>query len=585
MRIRSFFGRKMNNLKFRSKIVLIYILCVILPLTVISIYYYNDDEIKLKKQNQIDINYAVDRTYYMLSGIFSEMSVISDGLYYNTELYHLLDAQPRTNGEKLENSKQIYSIIYAFEYNNSSESSISVYTDNPYIYRSHGLYKIDDNDGTEGWYDKFLGMSKNSAVVSYYDNERQKCVVSLIRKMDNLKMQYNNCFIKIDISGRKIYETLKANSEKETMYLFDNSGRLISEGESAEYEELNIGDVGKEIIAEKNFDFPNDYKLCVFDGGRMKPDLLGGGLRVFIPLIVLIGLFSFMIITFVTRSFTDKLAELTGCTEKIRNDEYESVSEENIGNDEIGMLTRGFNKAIRRIESLINDVYKLKINQAEIESERTRATLRALNSQINPHFMFNIIEVIRMKNYSAGDYETAEVMKNMSRMFRRLITWGDDLISIKDELCFVNAYIEVQKYSADNDVCIRTNIDDAALDAMLPKMTIQVLVENAFTHGAESIISGAKIELSIEEINDRVVISVADNGRGMTKQLVDAINRGNAENIKTKRIGLKNIISRLRLYFGSDYSLRASSVERERTEVIIEIPYKTNADFEKEPTA
>ena len=190
-----------------------------------------------------------------------------------------------------------------------------------------------------------------------------------------------------------------------------------------------------------------------------------------------------------------------------------------------------------------------------------------------------------MKNYSAGDYETAEVMKNMSRMFRRLITWGDDLISIKDELCFVNAYIEVQKYSDDNDVCIRTNIDDAALDAMLPKMTIQVLVENAFTHGAESIISGAKIELSIEEINDRVVISVADNGRGMTKQLVDAINRGNAENIKTKRIGLKNIISRLRLYFGSDYSLRASSVERERTEVIIEIPYKTNADFEKEPTA
>ena len=70
----------------------------------------------------------------------------------------------------------------------------------------------------------------------------------------------------------------------------------------------------------------------------------------------------------------------------------------------------------------------------------------------------------------------------------------------------------------------------------------------------------------------------------MTKQLVDAINSGKSENIKTKRIGLKNIISRLRLYFGSDYSLCASSVERERTEVIIEIPYKTNADFEKEPT-
>lgn len=584
MRIRGFLGRQMNNLKFRSKIVLIYILCVILPLTVISIYYYKDVEIKLKKQNQTDVNYAVDRTYYMLSNLFSEMSVISDGLYYNTELYHLLDAQPLTNGEKLENSKQIYSIIYAFEYNNSSESSIAIYTDNPHIYRSHGVYKINDNDGTDGWYDKFLSMSKNSAVVSYYDNERQRCIVSLIRKMDNLKMQYGNCFIKIDVSGRKIYETLKANSEKETMYLFDNNGWIISDGESAEYEEFSIEDVNREIIAEKKFDFPNDYKLCVFDGGRMKPDLLGGGLRVFIPLIALIALLSFMVITVVTRSFTGKLTELTECTEKIRNEEYETVTEENIGNDEIGMLTRGFNKAMRRIESLINDVYKLKINQVEIENERNRANLRALNSQINPHFMFNIIEVIRMKNYSNGDYETAAVMKNMSRMFRRLITWGDDLIPIKDELCFVNAYIEVQKYSADNDVNIDIKVDDAALGAMLPKMTIQVLVENAFTHGAESIMSGAKIELGIEKINDRVVISVADNGRGMTKQLVDAINSGKSENIKTKRIGLKNIISRLRLYFGSDYSLCASSVERERTEVIIEIPYKTNADFEKEPT-
>ena len=70
MRIRGFLGRQMNNLKFRSKIVLIYILCVILPLTVISIYYYKDVEIKLKKQNQTDVNYAVDRTYYMLSNLF-----------------------------------------------------------------------------------------------------------------------------------------------------------------------------------------------------------------------------------------------------------------------------------------------------------------------------------------------------------------------------------------------------------------------------------------------------------------------------------------------------------------------------------
>ncbi len=570
--------RKISHLNFRDKMSLIYICCVLVPLVIISMVYYEIISSKLQYQQLADINHEVERAYYGLESIFDSAEVISDVLYYNDDLYELLDSSYTEMGKKMRTSMSIDHIVKSQLIRESVED-ITIYTDNPSLYRSECVVKKTDMVSDAQWLQTFEETGKSLATISYYSDTYKQYEISIIRRMDYIAMKHPDCLMKIDISVKNIVNTLKMNSDKGICVFSNDKGVMVAAGKDDILDNPNI--YSHDGINVKTASFPNGYSVSSVSVKPKMLSLFSGEVTVFLIIIVLLAVVALIIIHLVTGAFIKKLTRLTDCTVNMTKDIFEPVPDDGMGGEEIVHLTKGFNNAILRINTLINDIYRMKISQLEIENEKNEAQLRALSSQINPHFMFNTFDVMRMKNKRDGNTETAEIMKQLSDIFRKLITWDSDMITIQEELEFVNSYLIVQEYNNDSDFEVHTDFAPDAFNALIPKMTIQVIVENAFVHGIDKILDNKLIRLCVKKENDDIYITVSDNGPGFRQELADAINRGDAEFKETKRIGIKNIISRLKLYFHDDYSIKVVTVPYKNTEVCIRIPYTNEQSIKK----
>ena len=145
------------------------------------------------------------------------------------------------------------------------------------------------------------------------------------------------------------------------------------------------------------------------------------------------------------RSFTQRISELSKVFETVGGEHLVPISYVR-GKDEIGSLMRNYNRMVARTNELIQIVYKNKIKEQEMLVERQNAELLALHSQINPHFLFNALESIRMHSLLKNEYETADMVEKLALMQRQYVEWGNDSVEIRREMEFVRAYLGLQKY-------------------------------------------------------------------------------------------------------------------------------------------
>lgn len=241
--------------------------------------------------------------------------------------------------------------------------------------------------------------------------------------------------------------------------------------------------------------------------------------------------------------------------------------------DEIGILYREYNKMIRALEDYIRESYQNKLITLD-------AQMKALEAQINSHFLYNTLEAIN----SIAEIEEVESIAIMTKalgdMFRYSIKTESELVSVSEELNHVHNYIAIQKIRHEGkmkfDVCIEENI----LNMRILKLILQPVVENAIYHGIEKSKTGGVIELSAHEDNEMIIFEVKDNGVGMTSEQLHEIQSLLEEPAEFKElgqrnkrgIGLKNIHSRIELYYGSGYGLDIQSEKDAGTSVKIVIP-------------
>ena len=156
------------------------------------------------------------------------------------------------------------------------------------------------------------------------------------------------------------------------------------------------------------------------------------------------------------------------------------------GKDEISSMIRNYNRMVERTNGLIETVYKNKIREQEILVGRKNAELLALHSQINPHFLFNVLESIRMHSILKKENETADMVSKLAVMQRQYVEWGNDSVSIFQEIEFVKAYLALQKYRFGERLNYDIEVDRECENFKIPKITIVTFVENACVHGIES---------------------------------------------------------------------------------------------------
>ena len=251
-------------------------------------------------------------------------------------------------------------------------------------------------------------------------------------------------------------------------------------------------------------------------------------------------------------------------------------------NDEIGFLANGLNQMTLELQNHIQKVYIAEIRQREAEIE-------ALKTQIEPHYLYNTLDVIRMTAITKDDKETAEMIDGLSGQLKYLIGGARDMVTLQAELDSVRNYFKIIKIRYENRFSLEVDVPEELLELKVPQLILQPVVENAVKHGLKPKEEGeGVVAIQGMKSEDRLEITVMDNGIGMTEEkmayvqkLLDSQDTVKHAKSKSASIGLKNVYDRIKLIFGDTYSMEISSFEGIGTIVKYKLPVIEEFDREE----
>lgn len=241
--------------------------------------------------------------------------------------------------------------------------------------------------------------------------------------------------------------------------------------------------------------------------------------------------------------------------------------------DEIGILHHKFKEMIIRIRELIDKDYKR-------EMENRDAQFLALQAQINPHFLYNTLQVVGGMALKKNAKEIYTMTQRLALMFRYITNKRGDLVYIREEVSHLKNYLYIQKVRFGDRVSIHLYVDESVNNALIPLLSLQPIIENSFKHGFESMIEKGCIKIDIQSIFNEIEIVIEDNGVGIPKEALTELKDKLTQDIKTENrsIGLKNVDGRIKLYFGNEYGLDVFSKESEYTRIMIRIPKREKGE-------
>ncbi len=263
-------------------------------------------------------------------------------------------------------------------------------------------------------------------------------------------------------------------------------------------------------------------------------------------------------------SITSRIGVVVRKMRKVQSGELDTVKVA-ASQDEIGELVENFNYMVNKMKVFIEEQYKLGLDAKSSE-------LKALQSQINPHFLYNTLDLINWTAIQHGVPEISSLVQSLSQFYKLSLNKGDEIISIENELEHVRIYVEIQNRRFENAISLNLDVDESLYECSILKITLQPIVENAILHGIRETANrqGEIFIYSYREVDD-IVLCVQDNGVGMSEELVRLFNNGSTSS-KTDGYGIKNINHRIKLYYGEQYGLRFESRVGEGTTVEVRIP-------------
>lgn len=245
------------------------------------------------------------------------------------------------------------------------------------------------------------------------------------------------------------------------------------------------------------------------------------------------------------------------------------------GTREVQELSDSFGHMVGRIQQLMTTV-----REEEIDLRKTE--LKALQAQINPHFLYNTLDSIAWMCEQGKNGDAVKMVHALARLFRISISRGHELIPIEKELQHAESYLLIQKFRYKNQFTYHFTVDESCLHYLCNKITLQPIIENAITHGLDLLVEPGHIEITVCTEGEDVLFRVSDDGIGMSQEQVAEL----LQNEPSDRtgIGIKNVNDRLRIYFGPQYGLSIKSVPDEGTTVTIRmprVPEEREGDYDK----
>ena len=569
------------NIAFVKKMIFLFCIGIVVPMIFLQAVSYLETERGIKERMLKTVNEALDDKTLKIRSVLSETAALEKRYSTNETLYQCLDKNYTKDLEYLIQYQETFLVLFSdmnlYPYH---IRNIRLYTDNPTLMNGAYVRKTEDmaleSLGEALDYVNVYPMNGERDTYVRTSHETRRIVgtsdsrsLSIIRAFNHYR-QYDTYqkLIRVDVECEDLLEILRETNLFDNMILTDSNGRVIAalnqysnSGSMDLFDAEQIKNNGQMLLSRELSDFGLTL-YGSYDMNSISQEFQSSRIQsIFLAVISI--LFALGCVYLVAGNISRRLNRLVTQADEIAQGNFIKKAESSTAQDEFGVLEKSMDRMSAQLEDLIEREYKAQVQQAQLERETNQARFLALQSQVNPHFMFNALESIRLKARVKGEIETAQMIKYMAKMFRNLIEWDDNIITVREEIAFLDEFLHIQEYRFEDEFSYEIHVQDEAYECKIPKMILQPLVENACVHGLEAIEDKRLVGIcvSVDFTKNMLYLQVEDNGGGMTAEKLEALKVSFQENDeKGKSVGLKNVYRRLSLYYGDRMTFDIESV-------------------------
>ena len=571
----------MDDFTIKKKFYIFYVVCVLIPLIVTDSVVFLTTAKFDRERREHEMSNIASTVEYSLSSMIGNAGEIGNSIYTNRDFEEFLSKRYTNSAEYVAAYQNFLSGTLLENALGMNSMTFTLYTDNDTIVNGGRVNTLDKLKNTES-YLRLNEEAKSKGLFFVYDDSSSKITrerrIIYLQRLDFYDAETEK-YLKIEFDYGSMVRTIKNMNYDNEVLICEGDRILLSNGQYGSY--------GSEFQRLDNATMREAYEHTISLYGTertiyVKPveNSFLTSIRNKLPIILLLlavnVIFPFWFVQIFNRSFTKRITELSKVFKSVDSDHLIPMPCEE-GKDEISSMIRNYNRMVERTNGLIETVYKNKIHEQEMLVGRKNAELLALHSQINPHFLFNVLESIRMHSILKKENETADMVAKLAVMQRQYVEWGNDSVSIFQEIEFVKAYLALQKYRFGERLNYDIEVDRECENFKIPKLTIVTFVENACVHGIESKSSPGWIFVRIGRQGERLEIEIEDTGSGMAEAKLTELqnNMCNADIEMLKgggRVGIINACVRLKMVTENRVEFRVEGEEGVGTTVTIRIP-------------
>ncbi len=569
--------RKLKNKSITNRFILYLTVMIIASNCLIfSIQFFLTNRNMEKQSVEMGLN-LMESNLTIIEQYFDDVDNIAYSLIYNRELIRTLktDMDSAADVEWLNG-------LESLSYNSRPDLHMYFFKEGSYnsVYSILKSQNIEDYR-YEAWYQEFLWTDEERVLLSSNaDKENPEFVQSIVYRINDIYRDDVVGYLKIDMNLEALKKKfLHSYSRIAGMTILDERGNILF------YDKLMIQPEERIFEDQKSGMYETDsyfisYGISENTGWRlcmaMSKDEIFQNQYALVP-ILLVMLFLVLLITFLAAGrlfsiITVNFRRLSEGMNEVKKGNLQVWVEADV-QDEIAQLIREFNDMLVRLNELVKTVEAKQILLKEAE-------IKALQQQINPHFMHNIMETIMGLASEGMDQEVIEVSKCMSNMLR-YNTRFENVTTLREEITQIQNYVKVLKIRFEDRFEVFYDIDEECMDCAMVKFTLQPLVENAVSHGLAETWRDGILKLSVKREEDKVSILIFDNGTGIPPEQLAEIEKRLEETTESplkyidqyKSLGVLNVHLRLCMYYGEDYSIEIFSKPGKGTCFSIKIPY------------
>lgn len=565
-----------NGIKLRYKLAIFYSLFCFLPvmllfwLSFLQMRSIIDDKGKMNLQSYLQQSVSsMDRT---LDGYNS----LSDYIAFDRTLAEVFSMEYGTPYEQYEQlTQKVDPILRTASYFHGGMQQITIYTDNGMVKHDTTVAPVSEIEETD-WYQKTL----EHPGLNWFVNYQEKTLFSA-RKLAFSGAREGVNILYMDVDYQKLFTPYAETLISECgLYITDQDGKLVFEESRFSGKNQNYDLTYSEFLEQRDRGSTDYIILCEQSNTTgwtvwlyQPVGLAGEAMRpigVMAGVTILICIFVAVLAYFITSGMvSSRIERLTHFMQEVQEGSMDMQMESD-DRDEIGMLYRGFGSMMKRIRTLINEVYLSKITQKEAE-------LKTLQAQINPHFLYNTLSLINWKALAAGEEDISRMTLALSTFYRTALNRGRNVLQVETELSNTRAYLEIQSMLHDGNFDYEIEAQTEILQCESLNLILQPLVENAIHHGIEEKTDGrGKITVRGWKEDNCVWFMVEDNGVGMEQEVADKI-----LTMESKGYGVRNVNERIRLCYGEKYAMKVESVVGKGTKMTIHFPARRLTNIQK----